>query len=205
MLSRKMYCPLLCGSLFSNLKEHLIFCQNKHLLGKYYFKCPFNSNHILGKKLINMHIQYCPNKNNNKENLNNNNFEEDNFNKNKFSKISESKKEIKLKENKKFNSYNKEFNFNDINKLIFDNSIAKNLFPDEKYSVSTNKSDNSDFSDEKEKKISKSHKKKVSFGRMTKVVLFKNKKEKNNFKMKKKFKFNDSDDEYSIETYMKFL
>ena len=186
MLSRKMYCPLLCGSLFSNLKEHLIFCQNKHLLGKYYFKCPFNSNHILGKKLINMHIQYCPNKN-------------------KFSKISESKKEIKLKENKKFNSYNKEFNFNDINKLIFDNSIAKNLFPDEKYSVSTNKSDNSDFSDEKEKKISKSHKKKVSFGRMTKVVLFKNKKEKNNFKMKKKFKFNDSDDEYSIETYMKFL
>ncbi len=204
MMSRKMYCPLLCGSLFINLKDHLIFCQKKHLLGKYYFECPFNSNHILGKKIINMHIQHCPNKKYNKDSLNNNNFDEVNFD-NKFTKIKESKKEIKLKENKKFNSYNKEYNINDINNIIWDNIIVKNLFPDEKYSVSTNKSDNSDFSDEREKKISKSCKKKVSFGRMTKVVLFKNKTEKKNFKMKKNFKFHDSDDEYSIETYMKFL
>ena len=57
---KNLFCPLLCGSNIKDLSLHLIFCQNKHLLGKYYFQCPYNSNHIFGKKVYEYHIKNCP-------------------------------------------------------------------------------------------------------------------------------------------------
>ena len=57
---KNLFCPLLCGSNIKDISLHLIFCQKKHLLGKYYFQCPYNSNHIFGKKAYEYHIKNCP-------------------------------------------------------------------------------------------------------------------------------------------------
>ena len=57
---KNLFCPLLCGSNIKDISLHLIFCQNKNLLGKYYFQCPYNSNHIFGKKAYEYHIKNCP-------------------------------------------------------------------------------------------------------------------------------------------------
>ena len=209
MNSKKLFCPLLCGSTYNNFNLHLNFCQNKHLIGKYFFKCPFNSSHILSKKLIDIHIQNCPNKN--KENINSLN-EIDNLNINKFSKVKESKKEIELKQNEKKLKLNNNFQLkieeeDEINKIIYEkNNSTKEIFSfdklvhknekDEKYSVSTNKSDHSDISEERDKTIYKTNKKKVTFGRMTKVILFKNKDNKKQI---------SNDGQYMTEVYLKFL
>ena len=57
---KNLFCPLLCGSNIKDISLHLIFCQKKHLLGKYYFQCPYNTNHIFGKKAYEYHIKNCP-------------------------------------------------------------------------------------------------------------------------------------------------
>ena len=57
---KNLFCPLLCGNNIKDISLHLIFCQNKNLLGKYYFQCPYNSNHIFGKKAYEYHIKNCP-------------------------------------------------------------------------------------------------------------------------------------------------
>ena len=57
---KNLFCPLLCGSNIKDISLHLIFCQKKHLLGKYYFQCPYNANHIFGKKAYEYHIKNCP-------------------------------------------------------------------------------------------------------------------------------------------------
>ena len=57
---KNLFCPLLCGSNIKDISLHLIFCQKKHLLGKYYFQCPYNANHIFGKKAHEYHIKNCP-------------------------------------------------------------------------------------------------------------------------------------------------
>ena len=57
---KNLFCPLLCGSNIKDISLHLIFCHKKHLLGKYYFQCPYNTNHIFGKKAYEYHIKNCP-------------------------------------------------------------------------------------------------------------------------------------------------
>ena len=247
MFKRNFFCPLLCGSTYNNLKEHLIFCTNKNLLGKYYFQCPYNSNHIIGKRIYDLHIQHCPelkkkknegekhinlsklslnNKNNNQMNKSLSNYDLlndlDEFKINsKFSKVKESKKEIELKEyekkvktqklknkkeEKKLENLNNIFFYEKISSMknifILDNLYKKKNNKDEIYSVSTNKTDASDYSEDSFKKMNKSNKKKVTFGRMIKVIVFKKKED--NIKLNKNQKIS-TDGQYLTETYMKFL
>ena len=232
MSRSNLFCPLLCGSQYKNLKEHLIYCKKHHLLGKYYFQCPFNPEHIIGKKIYELHIQncrdskekkiekqklfdLCKNKTlNNKPKLiitpklNLDIINEDNYGfQNKFSKIkeSESKKEIELKEKNK-----KKEDKQEVNNLIINKKIPihhRNVFSldflkkeNEIFLLSTI-SDNSETSDESQKRFSRV-KKKVTFGRMVKVIVYK--KNEGDKKLKKNQKISN-DGDFIKETYMKFL
>ena len=88
------------------------------------------------------------------------------------------------------------------NIFILDNLYKKKNNKDEIYSVSTNKTDASDYSEDSFKKMNKSNKKKVTFGRMIKVIVFKKKED--NIKLNKNQKIS-TDGQYLTETYMKFL
>ena len=68
---KSTFCPLLCGSIIKNISVHLIFCHNKHLLGKYYLQCPYNENHILSKKIYENHIENCIDKPKRKQKIKN--------------------------------------------------------------------------------------------------------------------------------------
>ena len=232
MSRSNLFCPLLCGSQYKNLKEHLIICKKKHLLGKYYFQCPFNPEHIIGKKIYELHIQNCRDSKekkiekqklfdlcksktlNNKPKLiitpklNLDIINEDNYGfQNKFSKIkeSESKKEIELKEKNK-----KKEDKQEVNNLIINKKIPihhRNVFSldflkkeNEIFLLSTI-SDNSETSDESQKRFSRV-KKKVTFGRMVKVIVYK--KNEGDKKLKKNQKISN-DGDFIKETYMKFL
>ena len=232
MSRSNLFCPLLCGSQYKNLKEHLIYCKKHHLLGKYYFQCPFNPEHIIGKKIYELHIQNCRDSKekkiekqklfdlcksktlNNKPKLiitpklNLDIINEDNYGfQNKFSKIkeSESKKEIELKEKNKKKEDKKEGNNLIINKQI--PIHHRNVFSldflkkeNEIFLLSTI-SDNSETSDESQKRFSRV-KKKVTFGRMVKVIVYK--KNEGDKKLKKNQKISN-DGDFIKETYMKFL
>ncbi len=232
MSRSNLFCPLLCGSQYKNLKEHLIYCKKHHLLGKYYFQCPFNPEHIIGKKIYELHIQNCRDSKekkiekqklfdlcksktlNNKPKLiitpklNLDIINEDNYGfQNKFSKIkeSESKKEIELKEKNK-----KKEDKQEVNNLIINKKIPihhRNVFSldflkkeNEIFLLSTI-SDNSETSDESQKRFSRV-KKKVTFGRMVKVIVYK--KNEGDKKLKKNQKISN-DGDFIKETYMKFL
>ena len=233
MSRSNLFCPLLCGSQYKNLKEHLIYCKKHHLLGKYYFQCPFNPEHIIGKKIYELHIQNCRDSKDKKiekqklfdltkiktlynkqkilikPKLNQDILNEDNFEfQNKFSKIkeSESKKEIELKEKNKRKDDKQEGN-----NLILNKNIQihhRNVFSldflfkkeNEKFLLSTI-SDNSETSDESQKRFSRV-KKKVTFGRMVKVIVYK--KNEGDKKLKKNQKISN-DGDFIKETYMKFL
>ena len=144
-----------------------------------------------------------------KPKLNQDILNEDNFEfQNKFSKIkeSESKKEIELKEKNKRKDDKQEGN-----NLILNKNIQihhRNVFSldflfkkeNEKFLLSTI-SDNSETSDESQKRFSKM-KKKVTFGRMVKVIIYK--KNEGDNKLKKNQKISN-DGDFIKETYMKFL
>ena len=232
MSRSNLFCPLLCGSQYKNLKEHLIYCKKHHLLGKYYFQCPFNPEHIIGKKIYELHIQNCrDSKNKKNENqkvfdltkiktlyknpkilikpkLNQNILYDDNFEfQNKFSKIkeSESKKEIELKgKNKK--KEEKEGIYLIKNKKI--TTHHKNVFSLDYLMKKENEkillSTISDYSEtyDESPKRVSKTKKKVIFARMVKVIIYK--KNEGNNKLKKNQKISN-DSNFIQETYMKFL
>ena len=145
-----------------------------------------------------------------KPKLNQDILNEDNFEfQNKFSKIkeSESKKEIELKEKNKRKDDKQEGNNLILNKNIQIHhrnvfSLEDFLFKkeNEKFLLSTI-SDNSETSDESQKRFSKM-KKKVTFGRMVKVIIYK--KNEGDNKLKKNQKISN-DGDFIKETYMKFL
>ena len=60
-MSINPFCPLLCGQRTNNILEHIKnICKNKDLLGDKYFQCPYNPEHIFGKKVFQLHVDRCP-------------------------------------------------------------------------------------------------------------------------------------------------